>query len=218
MDADAKHRPVFVERLLATLVHLRHRATHDVPACRFGMNRSTITRPIGKMPPQLAERGCAVSPDVRPRTLAEVIDHLGAGGKTGLIDGTEIPVRRPAAGRKDRDRFISGKNQQNTVTSMVATDSEGHAPRCSPTTSESHADITHARQSGLVRLLADGPPSRSLPMPATRASTLRPAEAWPHHHTASPRRTPPTGTKRCTSDSARHTPHAASGSSTASHT
>ncbi|WP_281192704.1 helix-turn-helix domain-containing protein [Streptomyces vietnamensis] len=38
---------MFVDRLLATLVHLRHGVTRDVPACWFGVNRSTITRVIG---------------------------------------------------------------------------------------------------------------------------------------------------------------------------
>ncbi|WP_258047322.1 transposase family protein [Streptomyces sp. SM13] len=62
---------------------------------------------------------------MRLRTLADVVDHLGASGTTGIIDGTEIRVRRPAAGRKDRDKFISGKNKQNAVKSMVVTDAEG---------------------------------------------------------------------------------------------
>ncbi|MFJ7198636.1 MULTISPECIES: transposase family protein [unclassified Streptomyces] len=30
--------------MLATLVNLRHGATHDVLACWFGVDRSTITR------------------------------------------------------------------------------------------------------------------------------------------------------------------------------
>ncbi|MFE5589234.1 transposase family protein [Streptomyces sp. NPDC056549] len=34
---------VFIDRLLATLVHLRHGATHYVLACWFGVDRSTIT-------------------------------------------------------------------------------------------------------------------------------------------------------------------------------
>ena len=115
MGAGAKHRLVFTDRLLATLVHLRHGTTHDVPACWFGVDRSTITRAINEVRPLLAERGCTISPDVRLRTLAEVVDHLGATGKTGIIDGTEIRVLRPAQGRKDRDKFISGKNKQNAV-------------------------------------------------------------------------------------------------------
>ncbi|WP_037845358.1 helix-turn-helix domain-containing protein [Streptomyces sp. NRRL S-455] len=102
MGAGAKHRLVFVDRLLATLVHLRHATTHGVLACWFGVDRSTITRAIGEVRPLLAERGCTVSPDVRLRTLAEVVDHLGSSGTTGIIDGTEIRVRRPAAGRKDQ--------------------------------------------------------------------------------------------------------------------
>ena len=89
--------------------------------------------------------------------LAEVVDHLGATGKTGIIDGTEIRVRRPAVGRKDRDTFISGKNKQNAVKSMVVTDDEGHVLFCSPAQPASCADITHARHLGLVELLAVGP-------------------------------------------------------------
>ncbi|MCY1655615.1 transposase family protein [Streptomyces sp. NPDC052071] len=33
---------VFVDRLLATLVHLRHGVTHDVLVCWFGVDRSTV--------------------------------------------------------------------------------------------------------------------------------------------------------------------------------
>ncbi len=104
-----------------------------------------------------AKGGCTISPGVRLRTLAEVIDHLGTDGKTGIIDGTEIRVRRPAAGGKDRDKFISGKNKQNAVKTMVVTDGDGRVLFCSPTKPGSCADITHARQLGLVRVLADGP-------------------------------------------------------------
>ncbi|MFC8495078.1 transposase family protein [Streptomyces sp. NPDC057235] len=148
VGAGAKRRLMFIDRLLAALVHLRHGATHDVLACWFGVDRSTITRAIGEVRPLLAERGCTVSVDVRLRTLAEVVEHPGASGKTGIVDGTKIRVRRPAAGRKDRDRFISGKNKQNAVKSMVVTDGEGRVLWCSPTKPGSRADITHARQLG----------------------------------------------------------------------
>ncbi|MEU3358034.1 transposase family protein [Streptomyces albidoflavus] len=126
-------------------------------ACWFGVDRSTITRAISEIRPLLAERGCTISSGVRLRTLAEVIDHLGASGQTGIIDGTEIRVRRPAAGRKDRDTFISGKNKQNAIKTMVLTDQNGRVVFSSPARPGSCADITHARQLGLVKLLADGP-------------------------------------------------------------
>ncbi|MFE4582808.1 transposase family protein, partial [Streptomyces chartreusis] len=156
VGAGAKHRFVFVDRLLATLVSLRHGTTHDVLACWFGVDRSTITRAIGEVRPLLAQRGCTVAPGIRLGTLAEVIEHLGSDGLTGIIDGTEIRVRRPAAGRKDRDKFVSGKTKQNAVKSMVITDAEGRVLFCSPVRPGSCADITQARQLGLVELLADG--------------------------------------------------------------
>ncbi|MFJ8364453.1 transposase family protein [Streptomyces sp. NPDC093984] len=75
---------MFVDRLLATLVHLRHVVTHDVLACWFGVDRSTITRADGEVRPLLAERGCTISPGVRLRTLAEIVDQLGL---VRLLDG-----------------------------------------------------------------------------------------------------------------------------------
>ncbi|MGW9447447.1 transposase family protein [Streptomyces sp. NPDC055632] len=157
IGAGAKHRSVFVDRLLAALVHFRHAATRDVLACWSAVDRSTVTRAVGEARPLLAERGCTISPGVRLRTLAEVIDHLGADGKTGIIDGTEIRVRRPAAGRKDRDRFISDKSKQNAVKTMVVTDKDGRVLFCSPAKPGSCADITHARRLGLVKFLTGGP-------------------------------------------------------------
>ncbi|MFE3144982.1 transposase family protein [Streptomyces scopuliridis] len=56
---------MFVDRLLATLVHPRDAVTRDVLACWFGADRSTITRAIAEVRPLLAERGCTVSPDMR---------------------------------------------------------------------------------------------------------------------------------------------------------
>jgi len=132
VGAGAKHQLVFVDRLLAALVHLRHGTTHDVLACWFDVDRSTITRAIGEVRPLLAERGCTIDPDVRLRTLAEAIDHLGATGMTGIIDGTEIRVRRPAVGRRDRDKSISGKSKQNAVKAMVVTDEDARVLFCSP--------------------------------------------------------------------------------------
>ncbi len=52
---------------------------------------------------------------VRLRTLADVVAHLGASGQLGLLDATEVRVRRPAPGCAGRQRCISGKARANTV-------------------------------------------------------------------------------------------------------
>ncbi|MET9479067.1 hypothetical protein [Streptomyces sp. NPDC006638] len=58
---------------------------------------------------------------MRLRSLTEVVNHLGASGKTGIISGTEIRVRQSAVGRTDRDRFISWKDKRNAIKTIVDT-------------------------------------------------------------------------------------------------
>src|SRR3712207_2540898 len=86
VGAGARYRLVFLDRLLATLVHLRHGVTHDVLACWFGVSRSTITRAIGEVGPLLAERGCTVEGGLRLHTGADVVAHLGASGQVNLLN------------------------------------------------------------------------------------------------------------------------------------
>src|SRR3712207_4606064 len=153
VGAGARHRLVFLDRLLATLVHLRHGVTHDVLACWVWVSRSTITRAVGEVRPLLAERGCTVDGGLRLRTLADVVAHLGASGQLGLLDATEVRVRRPAAGRAGRRRFVSGKARANTVKALVITDAAGRLLFCGQTDPGSVHDLTQVRQAGLVELL-----------------------------------------------------------------
>jgi hypothetical protein len=152
--AGARYRLVFLDRLLATLVHLRHGVTHDVLACWFGASRSTITRAVSEVRPLLAERGCTVTGGIRLRTLADVVAHLGASGQLGLLDATEVRVRRPAAGRVGRQRFVSGKARANTVKALVITDAAGRLLFCGQPRPGAIHDLTQVRQAGLVELLA----------------------------------------------------------------
>ncbi|WP_369275898.1 transposase family protein [Streptomyces sp. R11] len=105
----------------------------------------------------LATRGCTVAPDVRLRTLADAVDVPGRGRSDRDHRRHRDPRATPgAAGRKDRDKFVSGKTKQNAVKSMVRTAVEGRLLYCSPARPGSCADITQARQLGLVQLLAGG--------------------------------------------------------------
>ncbi|MGW0949682.1 helix-turn-helix domain-containing protein [Streptomyces sp. NPDC002623] len=156
----AKHRFVFVDRLLATLVSLRHGTTHDVlAACWFGVDRSTVTRAIGEVRPLLAQRGCTGAPGVRLCALAEVIEHPGADSGTGITDGTEIRVRRPVAGRKDRGQVRHAIGADGSVAGGTAVRPHGPAagtPRraaVAPCGLRSLNQVLEARQiNGFVRI------------------------------------------------------------------
>ncbi|MFF0515527.1 transposase family protein [Streptomyces sp. NPDC004250] len=74
MGAGAKHRLVVVDRLLATLVRLRHGVTHAVPACWFGVDLLNASPPTVH---ELAEEGASAAPH-------GVLPHARQGGPAGF--------------------------------------------------------------------------------------------------------------------------------------
>ncbi|MEU6278294.1 transposase family protein [Streptomyces populi] len=123
----ASHQLVFVDRLVATLIHLRHDLPHAVLGLLFGVDRSTVTRAIGEVRTLLAERGCAVPdrPGLRLRTLTDVFAYAQAEGVELCLDATEIQVRPPSASHGGRRAFVSGKKKQNTMKATVIADRRG---------------------------------------------------------------------------------------------
>jgi hypothetical protein len=97
------------DRAVITLAHLRTGLSHDALAVAFGVDRSTVTRAIGKVRPLLAGRGLATATRVRLRTLAEVFAHAAAEGVTLRMDATEIRVRRLLTGRGGRKAFCRAR-------------------------------------------------------------------------------------------------------------
>jgi hypothetical protein len=59
------------------------------------------------------------------KTLADVFAYAAARGVTLRIDGTEVQVRRPRAGRPGRRAFVSGKKKQNTIKATAVSDGQG---------------------------------------------------------------------------------------------
>jgi hypothetical protein len=97
------------------------------------------------------------------------LQPLGASGRVGLLDATEVRVRRPAAHRTGRHRFVSGKARANTVKALVITDPDGRLLFCGQTRRGAVHDPTQVRQAGLVELLALTPGVTLLADPAIRA-------------------------------------------------
>lgn len=149
--AGARHQLVFVDRLTATLIHLRHDLPHSVLGLLFEVERSTITRAIGEIRALLAERGCAVPdrPGLRLRTLADVFAHAQAEGIELRLDATEVQVRRPPAGRGGRRAFVSGKKKQNTMKATVIADDQGRTLWTDALRPGRMHDATAARNEGI---------------------------------------------------------------------
>jgi DDE superfamily endonuclease/Helix-turn-helix of DDE superfamily endonuclease len=121
------HDLPFTDRVIATLVYLRFQLPHGALAVLYGVDRSTVSRAVGEIRPLLAARGFAVpeEPGIRLQTLADVFAYAAERGVTLRLDGTEVQVRRPRAGKPGRRAFVSGKKKQNTKKATVVTDEHG---------------------------------------------------------------------------------------------
>jgi hypothetical protein len=155
----------FPDRVVVTLVVLRHGVTHDVMAAFLGVSRQTITAAVSQVRPLLAAHGVTVAAgDGRARlvTLEDLFAYLEATGTTARLDATEVQVRRPRAHKSGRKQFISGKARRNTVKAAVATDDRGRLLWVGAVRPGRMHDATQVRTEGVGHLLECHPGARLL--------------------------------------------------------
>ena len=157
------HDLPFTDRVIVILVHLRFQLPHQALAVMYGVGRSTVSRAIGEVRPLLAARGFAVpgEPGIRLRTLADVFAYAAARGVTICLDGTEVQVRRPRAGKPGRRAFVSGKKKQNTKKATVITDEKGRTLWAGAFRPGRMHDQTAVRTEGIADLFTRYPQARA---------------------------------------------------------
>jgi hypothetical protein len=153
----------FTDRVIVTLVYLRFQLPHAALAELYEVDRSTVTRAVREVRPLLAARGFAVpeEPGVRLRTLADVFAYASARGVELRIDGTEVQVRRPRAGKPGRRAFVSGKKKQNTKKATVVTDGKGRTLWAGAFRPGRMHDQTAVRTEGIADLFRQHPRVRA---------------------------------------------------------
>ena len=161
--AGPDHGLAFTDRVIVTLAHLRFQLPHAALAELYRVNRSTVTRAIHEVRPLLAARGFAVpeEPGVRLRTLADVFAYAAARGVELRIDGTEVQVRRPKAGKPGRRAFVSGKKKMNTKKATVITDGKGRTLWAGAFRPGRMHDQTAVRTEGIADLFRQHPQVRA---------------------------------------------------------
>ncbi|WP_367046213.1 transposase family protein [Streptomyces sp. Je 1-332] len=159
--AGRKPKLVFCDRLLLTLVHLRHQLPHEVLAELFGVDRSTVSAAIRQVRPLLAARGFAVpdQPGVRLHTLEDAFAYAEA--VTLRIDGAETQVRRPQPGLPGRRAFVSGKRRQNTIKTTTISDGQGRMLLSGVVRPGRMHDQTAVRTEGIAEQFRLRPPVKS---------------------------------------------------------
>jgi hypothetical protein len=161
--AGRKPKLVFVDRLLVTLVHLRLGLPHAALAELYEVDRSTVSAAVREVRPLLAARGFAVPdrPGVRLRTLEDLFAYAEAESVEVRIDGTEVQVRRPKAGRPGRKAFVSGKKKQNTIKTTTFSDGQGRTLFSGVVRPGRMHDQTAVRTEGIAEQLRQHPTVRA---------------------------------------------------------
>jgi len=161
--AGPDHGLPFTDRVIVTLVYLRHQLPHAALAELYEVDRSTVTRAVHEVRPLLAARGFAVPhrPGLRLRTLADVFAYAASCGVELRIDGTEVQVRRPKAGRPGRKAFVSGKKKMNTKKATVVTDGQGRTLWAGAFRPGRMHDQTAVRTEGIADLFTRFPQVRA---------------------------------------------------------
>ena len=179
--------------VIATLVYLRFQLPHAALAVLYGVDRSTITRAVGEIRPLLAARGFAVPGEagVRLRTLADVFAYAAARGVELRLDGTEVQVRRPRAGKPGRRAFVSGKKKQNTKKAAVITDEDGRTLRAGAFRPGRMHDQTAVRTEGTADLFTQFPQVKAKVDAGYRGAAPRSSPIRSRPRRSSRRRTPP---------------------------
>jgi Helix-turn-helix of DDE superfamily endonuclease/DDE superfamily endonuclease len=221
--AGPDHDLPFTDRVIVTLVYLRFQLPHQALAGLPGVHRSTVSRAIGEIRPLLAARGFAVpaQPGVRLRTLADVFAYAAARGVILRLDGTEVQVRRPRAGKPGRRAFVSGKKKQNTKKAAVITDEKGRTLWAGAFRPGRMHDQTAVRTEGIADLFTRYPQARAKVDAGYRglarqfpdqvqAPPLKPART-PHRNKPQPMRPSATSSHRNGSASSTQTPNSSSG-------
>jgi hypothetical protein len=165
----------FTDQVIVTLVYLRLQLPHVALAALYGVHRSTVTRAVREVRPLLAARGFAVhgEPGVRLRTLADVFAYAQARGVELRLDGTEVPVRRPHAGKPGRRAFVSGKKSRTR-----------RRPRSSPTGKAAPCGRTRSGRGGCTTRQRCGPrasPACSASSPRSKRKSTLGTAAWPRN-------------------------------------
>lgn len=151
-----KPKLVFSDRLLVTLVLLRHQLPHAVLAELFAVDRSTVSEAVRQVRPLLAACGFAV-PDrvgLRLKTLEDVFAHAEAAGVELRMDGARprsAALRRDARATGRSSPSSAGRTPSRPPRSAAARAACTNRPPCAPRASPSSSAPSHGQGPGRLR-------------------------------------------------------------------
>ncbi|MFE1532515.1 transposase family protein [Streptomyces albidoflavus] len=152
----------------------------------FRVDRSTVSGAIREVGPLPAARGFAIPdrPFPRIRALEDLFAYADAEGVRLRIDGTEVRVRRPRAGRPGRKAFVSGKEKQSTIKTTTFSDGQGRTLLSGVVRPGRTHDLTTVRTEGVAEQFRQYPEVKAKVDEGCRGPANEPSGRHPRPHLA----------------------------------
>lgn len=125
--AGRKHAIVFSARLLMVLMYLRWNVSYRALGGLFGVSKDAVLRSMDELLPLLAARGITAPDGGEVRTAVDLeaqLAKLTRDQRAALVDGSFVPVGRPA-GWETQKPFYSSHRGRHTRNFTAVTDDAG---------------------------------------------------------------------------------------------
>lgn len=155
--AGRKHAIPFAARLLMVLMYLRWNISYRALGGLFGVSKDAVLRSMDELLPLLAARG-VTAPDgatvADPAALEAQLAKLTAAQRGALVDGTFVPVGRPAGWEAQKPLYSTHRGR-HTRNFTADTDDAGNLSWAGGGCVSSTHDLTALADSAAATPLAD---------------------------------------------------------------
>ncbi len=145
-----------LEKVLMTLIYLRHNVRHEVVGAMFGYRADTSENAFAEVVPLLRDLFPATTWEAEkkwrrgePSWTPEQVDLV-------IVDSFETPVRRPSVQERQK-RIYSGKQKRHPLKTQVVTDQDGEILTINSGHRGPKADLKLYEEAGLPDPIADKP-------------------------------------------------------------
>ncbi len=113
-----------LEKVLMTLLYLRHNVRHEVVGAMFGYSADTSENTFHEVVPCLRELFPSTTWEAEKKWQRSAPEWTPDDVDFVIVDSFETPVRRPSINQRQK-RIYSGKKKRHTIKTQVVTDQDG---------------------------------------------------------------------------------------------
>jgi hypothetical protein len=143
-----------VEKVLMTLLYLRHNVRHEVVGAIFGYSADTSENTFHEVMPLLRELFPSTKWEAEKKWQRSAPEWTPDDVDFVIVDSFEPPVRRPSINERQK-RIYSGKKKRHTIKTQVVTDQDGEILTINPGHRGPKADLKLYEEVPLPAPLAD---------------------------------------------------------------